>query len=62
MKTNDKPARYIFRDEIYFTIEQVDEAICEHIYDVYPEEVHSDYLPEETALFEELWEEVERIW
>ena len=61
MKTNKKPTRYVFNSEIYFSIEEVDEAISEHIYNVYPEEVHSDYLPEETALFEELWEEVETI-
>ena len=54
--------KYWFNGDVYFSEEEVSEAICEHILDCYPEEVHSDYLPEESALFVDIWnDEVEII-
>lgn len=57
-----KKYKYYFNDKFYNTQEEVDDAICDYIVNTYPEEVHSDYLPEESELFINIWQdEVEII-
>ena len=53
--------KWLFNNEIYDSIDAVDEAISEYIVNTYPEEVYSDFMPEESSLFEELWDDVEEI-
>jgi hypothetical protein len=53
--------KWLFNNEIYDSIDAVDEAISEYIVNTYPEEVHSDFMPEESSLFEDLWDEVEEL-
>lgn len=57
-----KKYKYHFNGLFYTSQEDVDDAICEYIVNTYPEEVHSDYLPEESELFMDIWQdEVEII-
>lgn len=51
--------KYWFNGDVYFSEEEVSEAICDYIIEAYPEKVHSDFLPEESQLYEDLWDEVE---
>jgi len=53
--------KLLFNNEIYDSIDAVDEAISEYIVNTYLEDVHSDFLPEESSHFEDLWDEVEEI-
>lgn len=52
---------YLFNDKVYYCIEELNEAITEVIYELYPEIIHSDFEPEDSFEFEDLCEEVEEI-
>lgn len=52
---------YVFNGKAYLRGEDVDDAISEYILGAYPEIVHSDFMPEESAEFVDLWEEVEEL-
>lgn len=46
---------FIFRDVVYYNIDDLNEALEEHILDIYPEIVHSDFYAEESSEFEDLF-------
>lgn len=52
---------YVFNDKAYLNQDDVDEAISEYILETYPEIVHSNFMPEESGEFEDLWSEVEEL-
>jgi hypothetical protein len=52
---------YVFRGKAYLNEGDVDEVISEYILETYPEIVHSDFMPEESGEFEDLWDEVEEL-
>ena len=52
---------YVFNGRAYLNQDDVNDAISEYIIEVYPEIVHSDFMPEESGEFEDLWSEVEEL-
>ena len=52
---------YVFNGRAYLHQDDVNDAISEYIIETYPEIVHSDFMPEESGEFEDLWSEVEEL-
>lgn len=53
---------FIFNDVVYYNVEDLNEALQEHILKNYPEAVHSDYDAEESSEFEDLFHhEVQQV-
>ena len=52
---------YLFDDEVYYALEDVQEVVAEKVYELYPEIVHSDFDAYESSYYEDLCEEIEEI-
>ena len=56
----NKP-KFFYNNEYYLTESEVDDAICNYIENTLVEVLHSDYMAEESAEFENEWDWVERL-
>lgn len=52
---------YLFNDEVYYTLEEAQEAMAEKVYEIYPEIIHSDFDAYDSYEYESLCEELEEI-
>lgn len=52
---------YLFDDEVYYALEDVQEVVAEKVYELYPEIVHSDFDAYESSYYEDLCGEIEEI-